>query len=79
VPATIPRAAFSVARQAPSGEAAADTLGRGQNVGHHAQLLIGIESAGARNAGLHLIENQHQVMLVAQRAQSLQELLGRAP
>jgi type I site-specific restriction-modification system R (restriction) subunit len=38
-------------------------------------LLIGIEGAGARNAALHLIKDQHQIMLVAQRAQTGQEFL----
>ncbi|KAG5722746.1 hypothetical protein E4T56_gene15908, partial [Termitomyces sp. T112] len=54
-------------------ETAADALGGCQNVGHHAELFIGIESAGTRHAALHLVKNQHQVMLVAQRAQSLKE------
>ena len=47
-------------------EAAADALGRGHDVGRDAIMLVGVERAGARDAALHLVEHQHQVVLVAQ-------------
>ena len=39
--------------------------------GVDAIMLIGVERAGARDAALHLVEHQHQVMLVAGLAQAL--------
>ena len=39
--------------------------------GVDAIMLVGVERAGARDAALHLVEHQHQVLLVAGRAQAL--------
>ena len=62
-------------------EAAADALGRGHDVGLDAIMLIGVERAGPRDAALHLVEDQHQVVLVAGLAQALMNswLAGRMP
>ena len=38
--------------------------------GVDAIMLIGVELAGARDAALHLVEHQHQIVLVARRAQA---------
>ena len=40
-------------------------------------MFVDVERAGARNACLHLVENQHQVVLVREFAKALDEL-GRA-
>ena len=49
------------------GQAAAQALGQGDDVGAQVVLLTGQEGAGAAHAGLHLIHDQHQVPVVAQR------------
>ena len=54
-------------------EAAADALGDGHDVGRDAAVLVGEELAGATDAGLHLVEDQQQAVLVADRAQPAQE------
>ncbi len=58
-------------------EAAADALGRGDDIGDHAVLFIGEEGAAAAIAALDLVEGEDQVVLVAQRAQALHEFLRR--
>src|SRR3546814_19405261 len=58
-------------------EAAADPLRARHDVGCQAILLMGIEGAGARDAALDFVEDQHQVALVADIAQRLQEGLRR--
>ena len=45
--------------------------------GVDAIMLVGVELPGARDAALHLVEHQHQIMLVAGRAQPRQELVRR--
>ena len=57
-------------------EAAADALGERHDVGRDARPLIGEELAGAADAGLHLVEDQQQAVLVAERAELAQELAG---
>ena len=74
---TMPAAAFSVARQAPSGKPPPMPLADGHDVRLDAIMLVGVERAGARDAALDLVEHQHQVVLVASRAQARQELLRR--
>src|SRR3546814_5913334 len=59
-------------------EAAADPLRARHDVGCQAILLMGIEGAGARDAALDFVEDQHQVALVADIAQRLQAEIGRA-
>ena len=56
---------------------AGDGLGKGGQVRHHAQLFHGEEAAGTSGAGLHLVGDQQDAVLVAQRAQALQEILRR--
>src|SRR3546814_6800516 len=58
-------------------EAAADTLGARHDVGGHAEMFIGVKMAGARDAALDLVEYEHQVALVANVAQRLEEGLRR--
>ena len=48
-------------------EAAAQPLGDGGDVGRDARLLAGEQRAGAAHAGLDLVEDQQQAVLVAQR------------
>ena len=73
----MPAAAFSVARHAPIGKPPPMPLADAMMSGVDAVMLVGVERAGARDAALHLVEHQHQVMLVAGRAQARQELLRR--
>ena len=49
-------------------QAAGQTLGHGGQVGGHAVALHREQGAGAGKAGLHLIGDHHDAMLVAQRA-----------
>ncbi len=58
-------------------EAAADALGAGENIRRHAVMFMRIHLAGARHAALHLVQHQHQVMLVRNGAQARQEFLRR--
>ena len=54
-------------------EAATDALGQRHDVGRHAVLLIGEQVARAAHARLHLVEDQHEAVLVAQLAKFLEE------
>ncbi len=58
-------------------EAAAQALGHGDEIGHHAGMLDGEHLAGARDAALDLIGDQHDAVFVAQAPQRAQELEGR--
>ena len=60
--------------QAAEREAAADALGDRHDVGRDAGPLMREQLAGAADAGLHLVEDQQQAVLVAQRPQPPQEL-----
>ena len=55
-------------------EPAAQTLGDGRDVGTHAGLFAGEQRPRAAHAGLDLVEDQEQAMLVAQGAEPLQAL-----
>src|SRR3546814_6434207 len=46
------------------------------DVGQYAVLLVSIERPGPADTALHFVQDQHQVMLVAQLAQALQEFIG---
>jgi hypothetical protein len=39
-------------------------------------MFVGVEPAGAGNAALHLVQHQHQIMLVGEIAQAAHEGLG---
>jgi hypothetical protein len=60
-------------------EPAAERLGQCHDVRHHAGVLIGEQVAGAPHPGLHLVEHEQKPMLVAERAQRPQELVGHHP
>ena len=51
-------------------EAAANALGGGEDVGLDAVMLVGVELAGAGDSALDLVEDQHQIVLVADPAQA---------
>ena len=66
-------AASLVARIAPTGKAAAKRLGQAHDIRGHAGPLVAEQFAGAAHPALHLVEYQHQTVLVAQFAQRPQE------
>jgi hypothetical protein len=79
VPTDHPRRGFLGGEAGAHREAAADPLGRGEDVGLDAVMLVGVEPAGAGDPALHLVEHQHQVALVAEAPQALHEFgAGRA-
>jgi hypothetical protein len=57
-------------------EAAANALGAGEDVGLDAVMLVGVELAGARDAALHLVESEHEVVLVAKAPEAGHEFLA---
>ena len=57
--------------------AATQTLGQRHHVGRDTALFEGEQRAGAADAGLHFVEDQQQVVAVAQRAQVAQECRRR--
>ena len=59
--------------------AAADALAERHDVGRDAGMLVVEELPGAADAGLDLVEDQEQAVRVGERAQILQELVGRGP
>ena len=63
---------------AAAGHDAADLrlLAERDDVGLHAELLVGPGRAGQAAAGLHLVEDEQRVVLAAQRLHRLQELAG---
>ena len=56
---------------------AAKPLGQRDYVWFHAEVLIAEPVSGAATAGLHLVENQNQLVFVGNLAQALQKALGR--
>ena len=56
------------------GQAAAERLGQGQDVGHDARVLVGEHLPGAPEAALDLVEDQERAALAADRLEALQEL-----
>ena len=67
----------AVVSMAAAGQAAAQGLGQRHHVGRDAEVLIGEPVAGPAAAGLHLVENQQQLVLVGQLPQPGQEAVGR--
>ena len=57
-------------------EPAAEPLGQGHRVRHHARRLVRPQRAGAAHAGLHLVEHQRRAHLVARLARRPQHLVG---
>ena len=72
-----PWPASAVARQAPTGKPPPSALATAMMSGVDAGALIGEQVAGAADAGLHLVEDQQQAVLVAQLAQAAQEARRR--
>ena len=62
-----------------AGQAAADGLRQGHDVGGDAEVLVGEPVAGPPETGLHLVENQQQVVLIGQPAEPLEEAFRRNP
>ena len=56
------------------GKAAAKRLGQGEHIGLDAKLLPGEEGAGAAHAGLHLVHQEQEVVLLAERSDAFDEL-----
>ncbi len=54
--------------------AGAESLGEGHDVGRHAELLVGEQRAAAAHTGLDLVEDQQQLVPIAERAQRLEVL-----
>ena len=75
MPAWMARAASSVQRIAPSGNAAGKRLGQRGDIGLNAVVLIGAPFAGAAHAGLNLIDNQQRSRGAGQRARLGEEFL----
>ena len=55
------------------GKAAAEPLGGGNDVGLDAGPFMGEQTPGTAHAGLHLVEQQHDALLVGKRTEILQE------
>ena len=55
------------------GEAAAEPLGRGKNIGLDSGPFMGIETPGTPNPGLDLVEQQNDALLVGKRTEILEE------
>src|SRR5690606_27287573 len=58
------------------GETAAEALGHADGVGADARVLERVEFAGATDAALHLVEQEQQLVFVAELAQAEEELRG---
>src|SRR5690606_41324345 len=65
-------ASLSLRAALPIWEAVGEALGGGHHVGQDAVPLVVEESAGAAVAGLHFVEHQQPLVLIAQGAQGLQ-------
>ena len=60
------RGDLGLGEQAAHGDAAGQRLGQRHHVGLDAPVLVGEPLAGAAHAGLHFVEDQQQLVLVAQ-------------
>jgi hypothetical protein len=58
-------------------KAAAERLRQRHHVGRDAEAPVGKQLAGAAHAGLHLVENQQQALVVAELTQRLEEGMRR--
>ena len=62
-------ATSGLATRPPQRDAAGQRLGQRHDVRLHVPVLVGVPLAGAAHAGLHLVEDQQQLVLVGQLAQ----------
>ena len=74
VPAVMPLRGLGGGEAGAERKSAAERLGERHDVGGDAGALVGEQLAGAADAGLHLVEDQQQAVLVAELAQRAQEL-----
>ena len=76
VAAWVPGLSFSAtsgrAIRPPQATPPASGLGQRDDVGQHLPVLVRVPAAGPAHAGLHLVEDQQQLVLVGQLAQSFQ-------
>src|SRR5207247_3017143 len=56
---------------------AAQRLAEAKNVGHDVPVLTGENPPSAAHAGLHFVENQKNLVLIAQRPDARQIVVGR--
>ena len=59
--------------------AAADALAEGHDVGNDRRMFIGEQLAGAAHAGLDLVDDEQEAVLICQSPQLPEELIGRSP
>jgi hypothetical protein len=57
----------------PERQSRGDRLGDGDNVGHHAEILVGKDFAGASEATLDLVEDERGMMMIGQATAGQQE------
>jgi len=63
--------------QAAARDAAGEGLRQRERIGNDAEFLERVPRTRPAHAGLHLVEDQHQALLVRERSQSLEEPVGR--
>ena len=67
--------ALLVGEDTTQGQAAGDPLGEGDHIRLDAELLEGEQAAGAADAGLHLVNEEEDILLPAQLGQALYKAL----
>ncbi len=70
VPGTKAAATVFGGQQRPHGQAVGQPLGQGHDIRGDAEIFMGKERAGAAQAGLDFIQDQHKAFLIAQLPQA---------